>query len=239
VTVPKRPATPRPKKPDPKPKPARVIVRKPPKATRKGTPAANPQQARVVGNVDEVPPDWTPDYQTPHERKLEHEITVVAKSAKAGGKPGGVPKAIREFVAQHLATKAAVRLYRIGMGIEHFPTPFVVQRPGFRDEVVVKRLPAPPTVQKAALTTIVDIALPKTTALTNADGTDLPETPGVVALPQLGLDAARELQRRQQAAQALPEGAQQVSEDAFTVAAPPSGSQSWEQAAAAAGLKLA
>lgn len=236
--MPKRPPTPRPVKPKKPAAPPKVRRRRVPTATPRGKPAANPKPGVVVGSVDEVPPDWTPDYETPHERKLESEITVIAKEARSGGKPGGVPKAIREFIATHLATKAAVRLYRIGMGIEEFATPFVVQRPGFRDEVVVKRLPAPPTVQKAALTAIVDIALPKTTALTTPDG-EAVETPGVIALPQLGLDAARELQRRQAAEAALPEGAAQVGDDAYTMPAPPSGSQSWEDAAAKAGLKLA
>lgn len=91
-------------------------------------------------------------------------------------------KVIRDWVRTVLCPPALKRLYDVGMGVQTFATPTAAGN--------VVNIEAPPVVQVNALKVITALGIPTQMGL--VDGNDN-EAQGILALPPLDLDAARQV----------------------------------------------
>ena len=129
---------------------------------------------------------------------------------------GVTPKIVREFIRDHMAFRAAVRLFRIGNCKETESHAFVVALGGGAQELRTVDLPASLAVQTRALLGVLGIGVPRQLDLTGGD--DNPVS-GVIALPALEMSAVQDQTHGHlDASQAPPEPTLERVEDVVEVA---------------------
>lgn len=164
------------------PRPRRRRPDRPPRPDESADPAE--VELAIPDGVDLDPYSLPRRYQSIGNRSLA-ELEAEADPTS----PQRTAAWIRESVRQHLLPSAIQRLYRIGMGIEHFAVPTMVGK--------IVRVPASASVQARALRDLVAIGVPQQLGLVDDQGNS---QAGVIALPPLDLMQAQAARHGAQAA---------------------------------------